>query len=554
MATVCFFLTLALVRFILVLHQPTASADGTSDSNKTTSPLVPSSHRSLVVVVEVVCSVVFATGRSLVLGVGGGFLHSAFLTIIGLFGILTILFTIATMTVWKVFGCPWYGQCTACVAGAQGVDVCPIVNACSAAISGCGCFTPNWLVYGAIIVLLVVEVFIREPLDQALHDVYRRRLLLTFYKNGQDMRLCDVPRRPYFVCNATINNLQSPSIGVRTTQPFFLSPEYCGSSAVGYRGTKELNVFLAKGMALSGAAISVSTFQNTLLKTVMMLLGVDLGEWFAFTTQSKSLRLTAQLLSATPLLCLLLAHFERFHAHQTLLYTLSIFTYLVPTAAMVAWAVLLQFFRWNCANFFLLVPYFRRLYALLGLLSSKDDPVFHLSDGGHFDNLAVYQMLARGCDEIFVFDAGQDEAFTLRCLFDILTTAEDDLGCHVEFDSGAEFPGCSGDISSRLARIQNGAASKITENCFVTLSVLYPTTGTLPARRGRIWYAKSTLTGMESQWIKLFAMSDSEFPHHPTNNQAFDKTTFNAYRRLGAFAAEQVLASWKSLPPDNPEK
>ena len=48
---------------------------------------------------------------------------------------------------------------------------------------------------------------------------------------------------------------------------------------------------------------------------------------------------------------------------------------------------------------------------------------------------------------------------------------------------------------------------------------LSPPNSTSQSRRGRVWYCKATLTGRESEWIKLFAMSDRQFPHHSTNNQ-----------------------------------
>ena len=38
----------------------------------------------------------------------------------------------------------------------------------------------------------------------------------------------------------------------------------------------------------------------------------------------------------------------------------------------------------------------------------EDDQAIYLSDGGHFENLGVYEMLKRRCRRIMVIDAGQE--------------------------------------------------------------------------------------------------------------------------------------------------
>ena len=55
------------------------------------------------------------------------------------------------------------------------------------------------------------------------------------------------------------------------------------------------------------------------------------------------------------------------------------------------------------------------LWALLGELTGSaraDTQAIYLSDGGHFDNLGVYEMIRRRCKRILVIDAGQDGKYT----------------------------------------------------------------------------------------------------------------------------------------------
>ena len=49
-------------------------------------------------------------------------------------------------------------------------------------------------------------------------------------------------------------------------------------------------------------------------------------------------------------------------------------------------------------------------------------------------HVPLVQLLARGCHEIFIFDASQDGELKLGCLFETLTLAEDELGIRVDFE------------------------------------------------------------------------------------------------------------------------
>ena len=48
--------------------------------------------------------------------------------------------------------------------------------------------------------------------------------------------------------------------------------------------------------------------------------------------------------------------------------------------------------------------------------TTDDSPYVYLSDGGHFENLGLYEMLRRRCRFIVVIDAGCDPDFTFEDL------------------------------------------------------------------------------------------------------------------------------------------
>ena len=56
-----------------------------------------------------------------------------------------------------------------------------------------------------------------------------------------------------------------------------------------------------------------------------------------------------------------------------------------------------------------------------------------VSDGGHFENLALYEMVMRRCHRIVVVDGGADPKFELEDLGNAVRKVRIDLGIQIEF-------------------------------------------------------------------------------------------------------------------------
>ena len=63
--------------------------------------------------------------------------------------------------------------------------------------------------------------------------------------------------------------------------------------------------------------------------------------------------------------------------------------------------------------------------------TTDDSQAIYLSDGGHFENLGLYEMFRRRCSSILVVDAGADEACSLIDLGNAIRKAEIDFGIRV---------------------------------------------------------------------------------------------------------------------------
>lgn len=179
------------------------------------------------------------------------------------------------------------------------------------------------------------------------------------------------------------------------------------------------------------------------------------------------------------------------------------------------------------------------LNELLGR-SDSDGDFLYLSDGGHFDNLGLYEMLRRRCRLIVVVDAGQDKDFAYEDLARATQNAQIDLGVEIRF--------------LRQIRIRDRALSP--QGALAT--ILYPAAEGEPAATGRLLYIKSYLP--EEAPVELLAckVRREDFPHESTANQFFTESAFESYRHLGNYLARTIIGAalpqpeGGGLPPPDP--
>jgi hypothetical protein len=136
----------------------------------------------------------------------------------------------------------------------------------------------------------------------------------------------------------------------------------------------------------------------------------------------------------------------------------------------------------------------------------------HLSDGGHFENLGLYELVRRRCRFIVSVDAAADPERGFADLGNAVQKCRVDFGVDINLDVSALRPQA------------NGLAAR---SCAV---------GTIEYRdgsRGTLLYVKPTLTGEEPNDIQHYARTHPSFPHEPTVDQYFDEAQFESYRRLG---------------------
>lgn len=244
----------------------------------------------------------------------------------------------------------------------------------------------------------------------SIHRYYRDRLMETFLPNVKEVikvegadpaasdiadriplyEMCSVkyPRAPYHIINANIIVEESrvAKFKGRGGDNFILSPRYCGSNATGWRCTDEFmggNITLPTAMAISGAAVNPGAGCGGE--------GVTRQPWLAMLMTFLNIRLGYSAPNPDP---------ER-----------------------------KPWLPWH-PNF--LYPGFRDLFTRW--LITEKSRLVQLSDGGHFENLGLYELLRRRLKLIIVCDGAADPGYTFSDLANAIEKAGVDFGTIVGID------------------------------------------------------------------------------------------------------------------------
>ncbi|MBI5741584.1 MAG: hypothetical protein HZA16_12830 [Nitrospirae bacterium] len=339
----------------------------------------------------------------------------------------------------------------------------------------------------------------------SLHRVYRDRLMETFLPDIANVRsgqwgpatganagklkdMCGPGSAgPYHIINTNIVLIDSLNAKFRGRggDNFILSSLFCGSDATGWFSTAEFSkgeMTIASAMAVSGAAVNPHTgvagagpTRNRLLSFLMTMMNLRLGYWASNPAKSKKTR--------TP-------------------------NYFCPG-----------------------------LNGLLGTGFKEDGRFIELSDGGHFDNTGLYELIRRKVKVIIMVDGSADLNCTFADLGNMIGRARVDFGTDIRFEEDLHklLPGTAGGdaFNEKLNLSARG---------YAVGSVEYP-----DGTEGKIYYINTVLTPGLPVDIYSFKSANKTFPDQSTTDQFFDETQFEAYRELGYRLALNMVDESKSL-------
>lgn len=173
-------------------------------------------------------------------------------------------------------------------------------------------------------------------------------------------------------------------------------------------------------------------------------------------------------------------------------------------------------------------PAISLFYLASELLGQADDTrqYVYLSDGGHFDNMGLYELVRRRCRFVVISDAEQDRDLKFEGIGMAIRKCRIDFGVEIALDVRSLKPRKDAPVS--------------TAHC-ATGTIRYPEDpGDTPS--GIVVYVKSSLTGDEPGDVVNYKNTDPAFPHDSTGNQWFSESMFESYRRLGHHVALSCFA------------
>jgi hypothetical protein len=170
-------------------------------------------------------------------------------------------------------------------------------------------------------------------------------------------------------------------------------------------------------------------------------------------------------------------------------------------------------------------PHFSLISLIKELLGRTNDTskYVYLTDGGHFDNMGLYELVRRRCRFIVICDSEDDGDLGFQGIGMAIRKCRIDFGAEIALDLRPLH---------HMGDTQRSAA-----HCVVG-SIRYPEDSGAP---GVVVYIKSSLTGDEPADILSYKKEHPTFPHDTTVNQWFTESQFESYRRLGHHVAFSVF-------------
>lgn len=369
-------------------------------------------------------------------------------------------------------------------------------------------YSPWWAVLAVLAALLLLGGLMGAFVDInrfSLHAGYRDRLIRAYLGasrpqdrrpnpftgfDGEDNILMKDLRgnRPLHIVNMTLNLVAGKDLAWqdRKAETFTASALHAGSFRLGYRDVAEYGLHrdgktalsLGTAMAISGAAASPNMGYNSspVVTFLLALFNVRLGWWLGNPGPAGDK------------------------------------TYNTPGPR------------------FAPRPFFAEAFGL----TDSQHPYVYLSDGGHFENFGLYEMILRRCQFIVVADAGGDPEYEFGDLGNAVAKVRIDLGVPIQFEKilmlprGKDYK--SYDVSGKKDSRPYCAIGRICYSCVDD-----------KAEDGYLLYVKPCLNGSEPVDVYNYARMHPAFPQESTADQFFTESQFESYRALGSHAMETIL-------------
>lgn len=170
-----------------------------------------------------------------------------------------------------------------------------------------------------------------------------------------------------------------------------------------------------------------------------------------------------------------------------------------------------------------------------------DDPYVYVTDGGHWENLGLVELIRRRTRWIFCVDASGDPADSFATLEEAIAMARAECGAEIDLDPQS------------LRRRDDGRLPKTAVKTGVIRYHHCGGTGADDCPTGLLFYGKAMLAQDSPLHTLSFSLRDRIYPRYPTYDQFLSDDEFMNLVRLGAWIGRGLALDFERFrPPDVP--
>jgi hypothetical protein len=147
-------------------------------------------------------------------------------------------------------------------------------------------------------------------------------------------------------------------------------------------------------------------------------------------------------------------------------------------------------------------------------------PFLYVTDGGHWENLGLVELLRRKCTTVYCVDASGDDEHTFTTIGAAIALARSELGVDIDIDPSVMGKADPTDASYCAADFAIGTIS-------------WPATAEAPALTGTLVFVKATVTKHAPWDVRAYKLRFPNFPNDTTAQQLYGDEKFESYRALG---------------------
>lgn len=162
--------------------------------------------------------------------------------------------------------------------------------------------------------------------------------------------------------------------------------------------------------------------------------------------------------------------------------------------------------------------------------NKHDADFLYVTDGGHWENLGLVELLRRGCTTIYCIDASGDKEETFFTIGQAISMARSELGVEIDLHPDEMRPDPIDALYSQKDYVLG------TYTFTQVPGSPHPVTG-------RIAFIKAQVTA-DAPWdVRAYKEDDPAFPNHSLIEQMFADKTFESYRALGYHSARKAVTA-----------